>query len=101
MVLNAASDQASGNGPPVDIYVRGLAVGFGQARNALTDVDLCVRRGELVALIGASGCGKTTLLNVIAGLVPAAAGDLFKLRDPLHRPPPRYRHHGRTSRGAQ
>lgn len=41
---------------------------------ALTGVNLDVRQGEFVALIGASGCGKTTLLNVIAGLVPASAG---------------------------
>lgn len=60
--------------PPVDISVRGLDVSFGQARKALVGVDLAVPEGEFVALIGASGCGKTTLLNVIAGLVPAAGG---------------------------
>jgi NitT/TauT family transport system ATP-binding protein len=61
----------------IDISVRGLAVNFGQPGNVLTDVDLVVGRGEFVALIGASGCGKTTLLNVIAGLVPAATGSVM------------------------
>ena len=67
----------------VDITVRELAVSFGQGRNALSGVDLGVLEGEFVALIGASGCGKTTLLNVIAGLVPAAGGTVT-IRD---RPP--------------
>jgi len=59
-----------------DITVDGLAVNFGSARNALSGVDLKVAEGEFIALIGASGCGKTTLLNVIAGLVPVARGSV-------------------------
>lgn len=59
---------------PVDITVQGLDVNFGLARKVLSGVEMKVRSGEFVALIGASGCGKTTLLNVVAGLVPAAAG---------------------------
>lgn len=68
-----ANEVANALGAP-HIRVRGLFVRFGGARDALTDVDLDVREGEFVALIGASGCGKTTLLNVIAGLVPPANG---------------------------
>lgn len=67
---------------PVDIDVRGLNVSFGQPRNALSGVELGVHAGEFVALIGASGCGKTTLLNVMAGLVPAAGGTVLVRNNP-------------------
>jgi branched-chain amino acid transport system ATP-binding protein len=43
---------------------------------ALRAIDLEVREGELVALIGANGAGKTSTLRVISGLVRAAAGEV-------------------------
>ena len=49
--------------------VEGVAVAF-DGRPVLRGVGLQLRRGELVSLLGASGGGKTTLFNVIAGLLP-------------------------------
>jgi iron complex transport system ATP-binding protein len=49
----------------------------------LTGVDLDVRAGEFVGLIGANGAGKTTLLKVISGLWPGATGDITLLGRPL------------------
>ena len=42
--------------------------------NALSNIDLEVRRGKRHAIIGPNGAGKTTLFNVITGLLPASAG---------------------------
>lgn len=43
---------------------------------ALDNINLDVPRGQLLCLVGASGCGKTTLLNLIAGLEQPTSGDL-------------------------
>ena len=45
--------------------------------HALKGVDLEFRESEFVAILGHSGCGKTTLLNIIGGLDHYSAGDLI------------------------
>jgi len=57
------------------LRLRGLSKRFGR-RAVLNAVSLDVAAGEYVAVIGDSGIGKSTLLNVIAGLEPADAGEI-------------------------
>jgi branched-chain amino acid transport system ATP-binding protein len=57
------------------LTIRGLDVYYG-AVHALKGVDLEVRRGEIVTLIGANGAGKSTLLRAISGLVRPRAGSI-------------------------
>lgn len=59
------------------IQVRDVSQQAGGGRLILRGVSLAVARGELVAIIGGSGTGKTTLLNTLCGLAPQAAGDIF------------------------
>lgn len=46
----------------------------GDKMKALDDISLNVAHGELVAVVGRSGCGKTTLLNIVAGLLEPTGG---------------------------
>ncbi|MEI6136184.1 MAG: ABC transporter ATP-binding protein [Chloroflexota bacterium] len=57
---------------------------------AITDVSFAVREGRICALLGASGCGNTSLLRLIAGLDRAASGDvLLDGQSIAHQPPHR------------
>ncbi len=58
------------------LVVRNLRAGYGRIE-ALHGVSLSVRRGEIVALVGANGAGKSTLLKTIAGLIVPAQGEIF------------------------
>ena len=49
---------------------------FASGQLGVRDVNLVVRRGELIALVGPSGCGKSTLLRMIAGLMSPTSGEL-------------------------
>ena len=55
--------------------VRGLSVTYGGIA-AVKGVDFALQAGETVALIGANGAGKTTILKALIGLLPARAGDI-------------------------
>jgi len=58
---------------PIEIEARGIEKAFG-AHVVLKDVSLTVRSGDIVAIVGASGSGKTVLLDILTGLVHPDAG---------------------------
>ncbi|WP_315786527.1 ABC transporter ATP-binding protein [Bradyrhizobium sp. SZCCHNPS1003] len=63
------------------VIVNGLRRAYGE-RTVIEGLDLRIERGEFVALLGESGCGKTTLLRALAGLDPIQAGRIIGPRRP-------------------
>jgi nitrate/nitrite transport system ATP-binding protein len=59
------------------LQVQGLARTFVTGKPVFANVDFSLAKGEFVCIIGHSGCGKTTILNVLAGLDAASAGHVF------------------------
>ncbi len=57
------------------LTIRNLSKSFG-SNHLFSDVDIDIRRGERVAIIGDNGTGKTTLLKIINQLLPADAGEI-------------------------
>ena len=58
------------------IEIDRVSFGYDASRTILDDVSLQFARGQVTAILGGSGCGKTTLLRLIAGVHPATRGEL-------------------------
>ncbi len=74
----------------IDVRDVGVSYGVGERRlNVLRNVDLHIEASSFTCFLGRSGCGKTTLLNAIAGLVPFSSGSLTvdgkPIGDPFNR----------------
>ena len=59
------------------LKIEGLSKAYNPERAVFSDVSFRIARGEFVCIIGHSGCGKTTILNVLAGLDQASTGHVF------------------------
>jgi branched-chain amino acid transport system ATP-binding protein len=81
------SDSGGPDGPPV-LEVRTLVARYGQI-TALKGISLTVDAGQIVALIGANGAGKSTTLRVISGLLRPATGDVLIRGRTIRRATPR------------
>lgn len=68
------------------IQVHSVAVGHG-GRAVLDDVSLALEPGRITAIIGPNGCGKSTLMRAIAGLLPVMSGEIRLDGQPLPRWP--------------
>jgi nitrate/nitrite transport system ATP-binding protein len=75
--MPAAAAETAEPGAKGFLKVEGLAKTFVPGKPVFAGVDFALDRGEFVCIIGHSGCGKTTILNVLAGLDRASAGHVF------------------------
>lgn len=84
------SPHPSHDSNPEVLRVQNLSVSYGQ-HTILQDVSLSSRQGETLVVVGESGCGKTTLLRAIAGLIPVKAGCVQLKGQDVQRLPPQSR----------
>ena len=59
------------------INLQNINVSYDKKNNILENLNLKVKKGELVSLLGPSGCGKTTLLKMINRLIKPSSGFIY------------------------
>ncbi len=71
--------------PPIELRgaTKRFRGGSGGLHTAVRDLDLTVAAGEFVALVGPTGCGKSTTLSLVSGLQPASAGTVLVRGEPV------------------
>ena len=65
------------------LEIRNLNVFYGDIQ-VIWDVSFSIKEGEIVALIGANGAGKSTILKAISGIVRPSGGEIFFNTQPIH-----------------
>ena len=80
--LPAASDDRS---PAIELInvSRRFVTPEGKAMTALRDFNMTVARGEFACVVGPTGCGKSTTLNLVTGLAPPSAGEVRLMGHPV------------------
>jgi len=86
-----AQDSSAIKGALSYVNVDHVSIGYrsrktGIYKDAVVDLNFEIRRGEFVVIIGTSGCGKTTFLEAVAGLVPVSAGQIRLGGKPINGP---------------
>jgi simple sugar transport system ATP-binding protein len=84
-------DSSKGDGAAPLLEARGIKKYFG-AITALDGVDLSVRPGEVLGVVGDNGAGKSTFMKILSGLFRPSAGELLVAGQPVHFGSPRDAH---------
>ena len=78
----AASPPAAAPACPTEnaVELAGVTYGYDRRRPVLRGIDMTIPRGKVVAIMGGSGCGKTTILRLIGGQLRPQAGRVLRRR---------------------
>lgn len=77
VTARSAAGDARSAAAPVGLLLRGIGHSYEEGHPVLTGIDLEIAPGEVVAVVGATGAGKSTLAQIVAGTVPAREGTVL------------------------
>ncbi|GAA1734484.1 ABC transporter ATP-binding protein [Brachybacterium phenoliresistens] len=77
LAARSAAGDARSAAAPAGLLLRGIGHSYEEGRPVLAGIDLEIAPGEVVAVVGATGAGKSTLAQIVAGTVPAREGTLL------------------------
>jgi NitT/TauT family transport system ATP-binding protein len=87
MALNTVSYNAGGSILPIAIELQGVSKEFlkpsGEIHPVLSNINLRIAKGEFCAIVGPTGCGKSTSLGLVAGFEPTTMGRILINGEPL------------------
>ena len=91
--INAATDKPLPSNDPYQplVELKNVCKAYGEGKDKtsiLKNINLTVKEGEFIAIVGFSGSGKTTLISTIAGLIQADSGEVLKQGKPITAPGP-------------